>query len=350
MIQPTDLSLIVTAYNIVGYLRACLASIDEAGGRQCPVILVDDGSSDGSLDLLRELCSERPGTRLLTTPHLGPGGARNAGLDECRTPYLMFVDGDDLLVTGAIPNLCSVMAPGVDFVLSNRQRFRDWDGQVRPLLTAGDVPACSIRSFPPRMLRQITIHGRVYSAAFLSDNDLRFPEGIYWEDIVFTQRTYSRAETIASTAAITYRWRVRDVDRHGASVTQSRLSAHSIRSRFVQMQLSVAVAESAEWKARFDEGPDWSKELGARFLNGQLRPLAVEAQKPEARAQVLELIDVINEHAPLFQPHLPDLSPRARACWSAVMARDVDRLASLSWGNPKGTEWAERDPPPARRP
>jgi glycosyltransferase involved in cell wall biosynthesis len=101
----TDVSFVVTVYNKAAYLPACLDAIlaQEGIGRR-EIVFVDDGSTDGSGDLLRRLAAENAsaGIRVLSQANAGPGPATNAGARAASGTWLKLVDADDLLVPGAV--------------------------------------------------------------------------------------------------------------------------------------------------------------------------------------------------------------------------------------------------------
>lgn len=90
------LSVVIPVYNVKPWLRECLDSVRAQTLRDWECICVDDGSTDGSTDILKEFSSSDPRFRILTRPHSNAGAARNAGLDEAKGDFLLFLDSDDV--------------------------------------------------------------------------------------------------------------------------------------------------------------------------------------------------------------------------------------------------------------
>ena len=90
-------SFIIPVYNCENYLAACVESILAAGCDDCEVILVNDGSTDGSHMVCDELAGNHSQVRVIHKKNGGVSTARNAGIDAARGEYLVFVDGDDTL-------------------------------------------------------------------------------------------------------------------------------------------------------------------------------------------------------------------------------------------------------------
>lgn len=86
-------SVIVPTYNRLGYLKACLASIKAQTCAPFEIIIVDDGSTDGTVEWLHD---KHPQIRVIRQVNAGPGAARNCGAAKARGEYLAFLDSDDL--------------------------------------------------------------------------------------------------------------------------------------------------------------------------------------------------------------------------------------------------------------
>lgn len=99
------ISVIVPVYNVRGYLRKCLDSILSQTYSKLEIILVNDGSTDGSDKICEEYAGKEPRVKLIHKANGGLGSARNAGIQVCRGSYLMFVDSDDYLSTDAVQTL-----------------------------------------------------------------------------------------------------------------------------------------------------------------------------------------------------------------------------------------------------
>ena len=89
------ISVIVPVYNIKEYLRRCVESILHQTYKNIEVLLVDDGSTDGSGDLCDELAKEDSRVRVFHKENGGSSAARNLAIDNAKGTYLGFVDSDD---------------------------------------------------------------------------------------------------------------------------------------------------------------------------------------------------------------------------------------------------------------
>lgn len=91
------ISIILPVYNVEPYLRASLDSVFCQDTSDCEILLINDGSKDGSLAVLREYEKRFDNVRVIDKPNEGVSTTRNRGLDECKGEYFYFMDSDDML-------------------------------------------------------------------------------------------------------------------------------------------------------------------------------------------------------------------------------------------------------------
>lgn len=129
--QPVPLvSVVIPCYNAAAFIVRTLESVYEQDGVQVDVVIVDDGSSDGSPDIVKP---RFPAARLLHTPRLGPSGARNAGTRAVRGEFIQYLDADDLLAPGKLRRqLTALQASGADVAYGDWQRLAPTADGYRP--------------------------------------------------------------------------------------------------------------------------------------------------------------------------------------------------------------------------
>jgi glycosyltransferase involved in cell wall biosynthesis len=117
--QSTVISVIVPVYEAKDTLGRCMSSlIDESLSGLYEVILVDDGSHDGSTGLCDSLAKRYPSiVRVFHQKNAGVSAARNTGIDAATGSYLSFVDSDDYVADGYIQSCLSAVRGGEDFIL-----------------------------------------------------------------------------------------------------------------------------------------------------------------------------------------------------------------------------------------
>ena len=114
------ISIIVPVYNVEEYLEECLESIRKQTYQDIEVILVNDGSTDGSQAICERYCQMDKRFRLINQKNQGQSVARNHGVKESIGEYIMFVDSDDVVSLGMLEQLMKYMSNGIDIVECDR--------------------------------------------------------------------------------------------------------------------------------------------------------------------------------------------------------------------------------------
>lgn len=205
------LSIIIPAYNAEAYLPQCLDSILAQEHSGCEVIVVDDGSTDGTATLLERY----PDVKVVHQENRGMSTARNRGLDEAQGEYILFVDSDDLLTDGALKALVAEFG-GEDILAFNARKLHDATGQQtynptirEPETTDGWTYFCRHR-LEATDIHFVCIWQRAYRRQFLIDNNLRFADGILRaEDDLFTTQVMLAAKTVKTITPCLYIYRIR---------------------------------------------------------------------------------------------------------------------------------------------
>lgn len=164
-----DLSIIVPAYNVERFVGPCLESIlNQETKVDFEVIIVNDGSTDGTGDVIAEYAQKDDRIRVISQSNKGFSGARNTGIDQARGKALMFVDSDDMIAPTHVDVLMAALRAGdCDYVTSD---YTDID-------EAGN----QIGQGKPREFMG-TAWGRAYWRYVWED--VRFPEGYLYEDTI----------------------------------------------------------------------------------------------------------------------------------------------------------------------
>jgi CDP-glycerol glycerophosphotransferase len=231
------LSVVVPVYNARDSLPECLDSIGEQdvpGGVQ--VVVVDDGSTDGSAVVASEYARRYPGFTLLTSPHAGPGPARNLGVQHSAGQFLAFADADDVVVPGAYRLMVdTLLDSGSDFAVGSVRRLVDGRQFEPPFLQEPHRRRrLGIRIDDlPEILRNVFAWNKVFRASFWNRAALAFPTGRMGEDQVTMTEAYLRAEAFDVLPKPVYVWRTRT---GGSSITQQRHQLADLQDRIATKQ------------------------------------------------------------------------------------------------------------------
>ncbi|MFC4590513.1 glycosyltransferase [Sphaerisporangium corydalis] len=230
----TELSVVVPIYNVEPYLAACLDSLASQTWRDIEVVMVDDGSPDGSAAIAERFAARDRRFRLVRQPNAGLGAARNTGVLHARGEYLAFVDSDDLVPEYALEYLlASLRATGSDFATGNvdvlTSRGRKRSPMHRPIFRGSAAGTHVTRR--PVLLYDRLVTNKVWRRSFWDRHGLRFPEGVLYEDIQVAIPAHFLAGKVDVLAAPVYVWR-----RHASSITRNRVNIRSMEDRFAAVE------------------------------------------------------------------------------------------------------------------
>lgn len=206
-------SVIVPAYNVGEYLQQCLQSIACQSYARLEVIVVDDGSTDGSGRIADEWADSDKRFRAIHQPNRGSSAARNAGLDAATGRYIVFVDSDDFIAPQFVElMLAFIQSSGAQMALCGWHCFSD-DGNVPPVGAAprhttlyGADEATDHILYQRKGLTH-SPWGRIFEADVL--RGVRFPVGMVYEDMAVLMPTMQRVRTVAYTPRRLYYYRKR---------------------------------------------------------------------------------------------------------------------------------------------
>ena len=247
------ISAIVPIYNVRPYLEKCFDSIARQSYQNLEIILVDDGSTDGSGELCEDLSKRDGRVRVIHKKNGGLGSARNAGIDAARGAILSFVDSDDWIEPGMYETLSGIMC---------RENAQIIACGIKRVSETGEV------SYYQDNLKERSVYTREEALIELPKNErlsnsmcnklfrretiqgLHINEQIYYEDNPFTPQCIARAERIAYTAEPFYCYfertgsisRKKFSEREFDRVTADRMRLEFYHEHFPQCEYAAAIA------------------------------------------------------------------------------------------------------------
>jgi glycosyltransferase involved in cell wall biosynthesis len=130
MSVASRVTVVIPAYNIRSYIEAALVSLEQQSLQAFEAIIVDDGSTDGTAEVVHPFCQRDRRFRLMSKPNGGLSSARNYGIRHAKTDYIALLDGDDVYAPDKLANHVERLDrdPQVGVVYSASKVIRD-DGQ-----------------------------------------------------------------------------------------------------------------------------------------------------------------------------------------------------------------------------
>ena len=204
-------SVIIPVYNVEKYLRECIDSVVNQTLKDIEIICIDDGSTDNSVNILKEYASKDDRFIILEQANQGAGAARNKGLDIAQGEFVAFMDGDDLypnnnvlekLYTIAIEKDVKICGGGVEKLkldgtyMSHAKMEKEYTFEADGYIDYKDY------QFDYGYWRFI------YNRKFLNDNNLRFPNYLRGQDPLFFVKAMIIAKRFYALSITTYIYRV----------------------------------------------------------------------------------------------------------------------------------------------
>lgn len=203
-------SIIVPAYNAEEYLERCIDSMANQNllYDEYEVIVVNDGSTDGTLDLLNNLCLKYSFLRYVTTVNGGLSRARNRGIEDAVGEYLLFVDSDDSIKFNSLTQIYDeLIKEDLDMMLMD-YLYLDSNGNSlkKPLSISGrSNQPVSGKEFLLKYKYYPMVWAYAYRRSFLLENELEMIP-IWHEDEEFTPRAIYLARRVKYLPLVFYNY------------------------------------------------------------------------------------------------------------------------------------------------
>ncbi|MFC8304530.1 CDP-glycerol glycerophosphotransferase family protein [Specibacter sp. NPDC057265] len=247
------LSVVIPVFNVENYLAACLDSVISQSYPHLDIIVVDDGSNDGSMAIAQQYARWDKRIRIISLEHGGNGRARNVAIDNAWGDFLTFADSDDVVAVNAYQTMMhKITASGSDFVVGSSDRLigkKKVSTKQAARLHATERIAISLEEFPA-ILDDVFLWNKLFRKTFWDLSVAPIPEGILYEDQETTARAFLRARAFDVLAENVYSWRQRP---GSSSITQGKGELKNLQDR-----LTVAAEVS---DLILNEGPDESAQV-----------------------------------------------------------------------------------------
>ena len=237
------LSVIVPVFDVEAYLADCLDSLLAQSQVDLEVIVVDDGSTDGSPAIIAAYAERDARVRPFRQENAGQGPARNLGVTHARGEFIAFADADDLVPDGAYASIVDALRrSGSDFAVGAARRLErgeysnpSWNAVAHE----HDRIGITIDAFPAALADVIACN-RVFRRGFWVDRVGGFPAGILYEDHEPMVAAYLRAERFDLLKRVVYTWRIRD---DGTSTGQQKHQLRHLTDRVEVKRRTRALVE-----------------------------------------------------------------------------------------------------------
>lgn len=216
------ISAVIIAFNNQDYIEEAVRSAVRQTPAFSKIVIVDDGSSDDTREILQRLRDENDIIQLvLHDKNRGPGGARNTGVAQVESPFFCFLDGDDIFFDDANAKFHAAVEASADadlWLFEGKRFTHEGTGRKIGGVTAGEFVALDEKR---AAFRSTTFPwNKLYRTAYVKDNGISFPDGKY-EDIPWCYECVLKAGKIAAQNVQIVWYRL-----HGTSTLQKQADHH----------------------------------------------------------------------------------------------------------------------------
>ena len=263
-----SISVIVPVFNAERYLTICLDSLldQRLGEDEYEIILVNDGSSDGSYYICDNYRKQHTNICVITQDNQGVSAARNTGMQEARGEWVMFVDADDYVnpvsLRYLLDNFCSDEYDGVRFWTRIREDGKpasdmDIRGEVLFIGTGyGYIKQNGLETF---------CYTTLYRRSFLEDRGIKFPPYRIGEDFLFASSFLLANPRLCSTSSIVYQYLI-----HPGSAATSRYKIYARKCTYDHLEVNRKLMEILERDGLRETEPEVYKRSIATIQSKQL--------------------------------------------------------------------------------
>ena len=200
-----ELSIIVPIYNVEKYLKQCLDSIYKIENIKKEIILVNDGTEDGSGKIISDYKERyKEVTEIVEKKNGGLSSARNSGFKKARGKYVYFIDSDDYLDSEKFEKFFSnTKTKEVDILVGGLNFFYDDSDEVvenkynKKLFKNNEIAGLEFLKESVKLKSfNVSVWTNVYKKEFLIENNIDFKEKLLHEDYIFTLKAFCQAKKV----------------------------------------------------------------------------------------------------------------------------------------------------------
>lgn len=211
------ISVIVPVYNVENYITECLTSIINQSISDFEIIIVNDGSTDNSIDNIKNLVEENDNLVVVHKKNGGLSSARNEGLKYAKGEYVIFIDSDDYIEKDFLTKLFDEARKyDLDIACGGYKKFFS-DGSIEEKTRLNQLIQLGVIKGSNFLLAELEnqdyrpeVWDNLYRREFLLSNHLKFTENLLHEDEEFTPKALLLAERVKLVDTYGYLYRQRE--------------------------------------------------------------------------------------------------------------------------------------------
>lgn len=205
--RPADdiiISVVIPAYNVENYITRTLNSLEEQNFRQFEIIIINDGSTDNTLEVINSFSSRTDmDLKIITQKNQGVSQARNAGLERSSGEYILFLDGDDHIDTDYLKIMhekfaekeCDFLFCGYNKVYENGEQLSKYNDKYKYITGVHSGKDVLLKFLKEEIY--LWIGATMYRKRVIIDNNIKFSKNFkYGEDQEFFVKVLYNSENV----------------------------------------------------------------------------------------------------------------------------------------------------------
>lgn len=242
------ISIIIPVYNVEKYIEKCLNSILEQSNIETEVILINDGSTDNSLDILKKYAEENPKIfKLINKSNGGQGSARNIGLEKAKGEYILYVDSDDYLCSNQLLKIYNqAKKTNADILV-----FNNYIVDEKNKIIKEEKCIKSKSNQINLLLGNVAVWNKLYKRTILEN--IKFRSKVWYEDLDFTAKIIFNNYKIEFYDEVAYNY----LEREGSTMNNDKLNRN--------LEIILASEEITKYFKKSKKNEQYKDEI--EFLN-----------------------------------------------------------------------------------
>lgn len=230
--EHNQISVIIPAYNVEKHISKCLCSLEKQTMQQIEVIIINDGSTDGTEQVIQSFIKRGSlEIRYFSDSNHGQAYVRNFGMNQAKGTYIAFIDSDDYLEPEYLEKLYTAAETSHADVVNSGYRVVKEDGTV--LSEVNVSPFSEVSGFGRAGV--FVTWSKLYRTDFLRRQNIRFPEGKLYEDVPFSLEAKFLGQNVKSISYIGYNY----VQHENSTMSSSPIKS----TRFPYQELDASLAK-----------------------------------------------------------------------------------------------------------
>ena len=203
-------SIIVPAYNVEKYIEKCLESLVNQTLEDIEIIIVDDGSTDSTLEKINNFANTDSRIKVITQTNQKQGAARNRGIEIAQGEYIGFVDSDDYIDNEYYKKLYMIATKycadiATTRMLKHKKKHNKYNILYKKVEVANSTQS-KYKLCEDKKHRFFYVMNKIFKTSCIRENNILFPEGCYFEDVMFSTKAIFYANKIVSVPNTEYNY------------------------------------------------------------------------------------------------------------------------------------------------